>query len=195
MSHNNTWEYNEGMNETYTLAEIKEELFREIDELEERDSSWKRCGHCPNHGKCCIDNDIDVREDEWEIIKAFLDRNEMERNRVKENLLSGRKCYFRTPEKCLIHKIRPTNCIYTPYQVIQNLFDHHIIYSLIDEECNFTEVEKPYKKLVPSKKFLTPETGGHVYLLLNYWYLNFESKSKKNDKKLAEERLKEYFGI
>lgn len=183
------------MKENYNLAEIKKELFHEIEELEKLDSFWKKCDHCPHHGKCCIDNDIDIREDEWEEIRGFLDTHEIERRCIRENLLSGRKCYFRVPEKCLIHEIRPTNCIYTPYQVIQNLYDHHIYYSLVSQDCDFKEVDRPFPKQVPSKKFLVPEKDGHVYLLLNYWYLRFESKSEKSEKKLGEDRLKAYFGL
>ncbi len=181
------------MDKTYTLDEIREELFSEIEELEMKEPYWHKCDHCRNKGKCCIDNDIEIREDEWKKIKALLDSSSEKRRQVKENLDHNRKCYFRTESCCLVHEIRPLNCIYTPYQVIQNLYNDHISYSSIDEECNFKTEDYRMKRQVPSKKILYLEKEKRYYLLLNHWYLHYEEKSKEKDKETAEKRLTEYF--
>jgi hypothetical protein len=94
------------MNKNYSLKEIKEELFKEISELEEKDPNWKNCRHCPFKGKCCIDNDIDIREDEWNEIKKVLDNNQSIKDQVKNNFINNSKCYFRTETCCLINKRR-----------------------------------------------------------------------------------------
>ncbi len=181
------------MKKTYSLDEIREELFSEIDELLEKEPYWHKCDHCMNKGKCCIDNDIEIRDDEWERIKYLLDSTIDVRKQVMENLNLKRKCYFRTESCCLIHDIRPLNCIYTPYQVMQNLYDDHIYYSSIDEECNFETKEYRIKKQVPSRKILYLEKEKRYYLLLNHWYLKYEENSLNKDKDLAENRLIQYF--
>lgn len=179
----------------YTLTEIKEELFREIEELEKIDSSYLSCRKCPRHGKCCIGNDIDIREDEWDEIKSFLDKNTETRETIKENLKNHSKCYFRTEECCLIHDIRPTNCIYTPYQMIQNLYDFTLTYSLKSHECDFETVSISSNPLDTDTYIKKDEKTGHYYLFLNYWFLKFENQSENGYKMTGEERLKEYFGM
>ncbi len=181
------------MDKTYTLDEIRDELFSEIDELLEKEPFWHQCDKCRRKGKCCIDNDVEIREDEWERIKSLLDSSPIIKNQVKENLIKKRKCYFRTESCCLIHDIRPLNCIYTPYQAIQNLYNDHITYSSCDEECNFVTQDYRIRKQVPSKKILYIEKEKRYYLLLNHWYLVYEENSVDSEKKLAEDRLIEYF--
>lgn len=181
------------MKKKCNLAEIKKELFHEINELEEKEPYWHKCDHCMNKGKCCIDNDIDIRDDEWMIIKDYLGSHPDIYERVKKNFNEGKKCYFRTEECCLIHDIRPLNCIYTPYQVIQNIYNDHILYSAIDDECNFISKEYRIKKQAPSKKILYLDKEKRYYLLLNHWYFNYEDNSDNKEKKVAEERLKAYF--
>lgn len=177
----------------YTLREIKDELNREIQELEDIDPNWKNCRNCPLHGKCCIGNDIDIRDDEWEEIKHRLDENPFLQSQVKANFDSDSLCYFRTESRCLIHDIRPTNCLYTPYQVIQNLDDHKLTYSLRNSTCDF-ETETEDSLPLPEEKYLLPiPKTGHTYLLLNYWYRNFEEKSLGNFKEEARYRLQDYF--
>ncbi len=177
----------------YTLREIKDELNREIQELENIDPSCKNCRKCPFHGKCCIGNDIDIRDDEWEEIKHLLDENASLRSQVKANFDSGSLCYFRTDSCCLIHDLRPTNCLYTPYQVIQNLNDHKLTYSLRSSTCDF-ETETEDSLPLPEEKYLLPiPKTGHTYLLLNYWYRNFEEKSLGSFKEEARYRLQDYF--
>ena len=176
----------------YTLDEIKKELFKEIEELEEKDSFWKKCNNCPFKGKCCIDNDIDIREDEWIKIKNLLNNDDQIRAQVKENFRKNRKCYFRTDKCCLIHDIRPTNCIYTPYQAVITKYEGHLIYNRTDEDCNFRRIEKEGYK--PSEETILKITGEeHPYLLLNHWVDKYESQSIDGYKMLGEERLREYF--
>lgn len=179
--------------QNYTLKEIKDELFREIEELEKRDPSYLSCRKCPRQGKCCIGNDIDIREDEWEEIKSFLDKNNDEREKIRENLIRHSKCYFRTEACCLIHDIRPTNCIYTPYQMIQNLYDNTLTFSIRSEECDFETITIDSVPLDDKQYIRKEETTGHYYLFLNYWFLRYENQSENGYKMTGEERLKEYF--
>lgn len=181
------------MNKNYSLKEIKEELFKEISELEEKDPSWKNCRHCPFKGKCCIDNDIDIREDEWNEIKKVLDNNQSIKDQVKNNFINNSKCYFRTETCCLINDIRPTNCIYTPYQVIQNIYSNKLMYSLRSENCDFTTKEIDSKKLDEKDYLIKVPDSDHYYLFLNHWFLNYENNSIDCYKETGYERLKEYF--
>lgn len=181
------------MKHHYSLQEIKKELLQEISELEKKDPYWLNCRHCPRKGKCCIDNDIDIRDDEWEEIKSFLDQNEKIWNQVKKNFLAGSKCYFHTEKCCLIEKIRPTNCLYTPYQVIQNEYDQEIMFSIRNKECDFTTKTEKCKPLPPEAYLIYLEEAGHTYLLLNHWYLEFEEQSDGCFKEEGYWRLKDYF--
>lgn len=180
------------MKQNYSLEEIKKELFGEIEVLFQKEPLFERCLSCPFKGKCCIDNDIDIREDEWNLIKKRLDESEEIRNQVKDNFMNNRKCYFRTEKCCLIHEIRPTNCIYTPYQVVQNIYDKKIIYSFMDEECNFTTMEKEMDSLLDEKETYI-SIDKRTYLFLNHWYFAFENQSIDCFKMTGEERLREYF--
>lgn len=177
----------------YTLDEIKNELNKEIEELEKLDSYWTKCRKCPFKGKCCIDNDIDIREDEWELIKNLLDSNSEIRGKVKNNFLNDKKCYFRTEECCLIHNIRPTNCIYTPYQAIVTKYENHLIYNKIDDNCNFKKIETSLDKANFNFCILKIDNEEHPYLFLNHWVDNFENQSIDSYKMLGRERLEEYF--
>ena len=180
----------------HTLAEIKEELFREISLLEQIEPKYLKCRKCPYKGKCCIDNDIDIREDEWTEIKDFLDHNEEAREEVYQNFIHDRKCYFRIDRCCLIHDIRPTNCIYTPYQVIQNRYDHTLYYSSMDEECNFVIRESGADEPVSiDGPILYLEEEKCYYLFLNHWFEEFENQSEGTYKMLAKDRLAEYFAV
>ncbi|MFA6862209.1 MAG: hypothetical protein WCR56_07585 [Bacilli bacterium] len=181
------------MNRNYTLAEIKAELLKEISQLEEKDPSWLICRHCPFKGKCCIDNDIDIREDEWQEIKEVLDKNPNIRKQVKDNFLHDSKCYFRTESCCLINDVRPTNCLYTPYQVIQNIYDQKLMYSLRSGTCDFITKEEDSKPLSPDEYLIPIKGTDHYYLFLNYWFLNYENQSIDCYKETGYERLKEYF--
>jgi Fe-S-cluster containining protein len=178
----------------YTLSEMKDELFKEISLLEKKEERYLKCHHCPFKGKCCIDNDIDIREDEWERIQEFLNKHPSEREQVYQNFIHGRKCYFHTEECCLIHEIRPTNCIYTPYQLIQNRYDNTLYYSSMDEECNFETREIKMNHLLNSKESIVylPDEKRY-YLYLNPWFENFENQSEGTYKILGYDRLKEYF--
>lgn len=175
----------------YSLDEIKEELNKEIEGLEKLDPSYLNCRKCPFKGKCCIDNDIDIREDEWNEIKKILDSSFLIRQQVKQNFLKGRKCYFRTEKCCLLGEKRPTNCLYTPYQVIQNIYDGTITYNQRDESCNFITKEEKMPLLDFKNPYLKLEN--HYYLFLNHWFFLYENCSVDCYKMTGQERLKEYF--
>lgn len=178
----------------FTLEEIEAELFREIEVLEELDPVWKNCRKCPFHGKCCIDNDIDIREDEWNRIETYILSCRDIYEGIKRNYFSGRKCYFRSDECCLIHEVRPTNCIYTPYQLIHPRFSKEIYYSMRTECCDFESMKKEDSMLSFYNDFIVQvENERPFYLYLNYWYENFENRSVDSFKMEGEERLKEFF--
>ena len=88
----------------HTLDEIKKELFKEIEELEEKDPFWKKCNNCPFKGKCCIDNDIDIREDEWIKIKKLLDNDGQIRAQVEENFRKERRVSWYAKQMCITAK-------------------------------------------------------------------------------------------
>ncbi len=177
----------------YTLEEIKEELNKEISELEKIDSFWLKCKACPFKGKCCIDNDIDIREDEWKLIQDLLDTNHFVFEQVKDNFENHKKCYFRIDTCCLIHNIRPTNCIYTPYQAIITDYENLLIYNKCDDLCNFTTIESKDEIKYINPYLIEIKNSNHKYLLLNYWVSNFEKQTIDSYKMLGEDRLREYF--
>lgn len=180
----------------YTLAEIKAELFFEIETLENIEPVWKLCRKCPFHGKCCIDNDIDIREDEWKEIEGYILSDKKVYDEVRENFLLGRKCYFRTEECCLIHKIRPTNCIYTPYQLIKPRFSSDICFSSRSECCDFENIEKKDASLTFYNDFIVKvDDRQPYYLYLNYWFENYENRSIDCYKMTGKERLGEFFTL
>ncbi len=179
----------------HTLGEIKDELYKEIEILESKEEKYLRCRKCPFKGKCCIDNDIDIREDEWNLIREFLDNHADARNEVYDNFIHDHKCYFRTEKCCLIHPIRPTNCIYTPYQLIQNRYDNVITYSLMDENCDFiTKEMKMEHELEIDEPVIYLEQEKSYFLFLNHWFEKYENQSEDTYKMLGHDRLMEYFG-
>lgn len=100
----------------YTYNEIKEALLSQISQLLAIEPKWNRCNKCPYSGACCIGADISVYEYEWLIIRDYLLANPDILSTVRKNFNSKSLCYFRTQDKCVIHEIRPLNCIFTPYQ-------------------------------------------------------------------------------
>lgn len=180
----------------YTLAEIKAELFSEIEALENIEPVWKNCRKCPFHGKCCIDNDIDIREDEWKEIETCILSDRKVYDEVRKNFLHDQKCYFRTQECCLIHEVRPTNCIYTPYQLIRPRFSGDVYYSSRSSCCDFENVGKKDASLSFYNDFIVKVDDRHpYYLYLNYWFENFENKSVDCYKMTGKERLSEFFTL
>ena len=177
----------------YTLKEIKDELNHEIEELEKVDPSWKNCHNCPFKGKCCIDNDIDIRDDEWNEIKHLLDTDSDIKNLVYQNFINNSKCYFRTEKCCLINDIRPTNCLYTPYQVVQNIYNRKLTFSLRSDKCDFTTKEIPFHFIGKSKYLIEIPSTGHTYLLLNHWYFEYDQNSENPNKEDGKTRLSKYF--
>ena len=102
----------------YTYEQIRDILISQITQLLEIEPKWKQCNKCPNSGHCCIGADITIYNYEWNIIKKFLLENPIVFDEVKLNYKRKSLCYFRTNDKCLIHNIRPLNCVFTPYQAI-----------------------------------------------------------------------------
>lgn len=182
-----------GMSRIYSLAEIKAELCSEIEKLEALDPFWKRCRNCPFKGRCCIDNDIDIREDEWFEIKALLDSSETIKAQVRDNFLHHRKCFFQTEKCCLIHPIRPCNCLYTPYQAVLTDYEHHLIFNVMDEKCEFETKEILYHPMDVKEPIIWIPGQEHPYLFLNYWVSKFGKETIDSYEMSGEERLREYF--
>lgn len=165
-----------------TIVELKKMLFEMIDELTELEPYWKKCLCCKNHGKCCVNADISIREDEWEIIVDFLkDINQEDRLLLQYNIKNNIYCPFHTSDKCIIHDVRPMNCIWTPYQLVQNVHTGTITYSQIDDECNFILKNQNIDSIDVSKKFVGVRYKDSVryYLFLNDFFINYEHSSFK----------------
>lgn len=148
------------------LNSLNKKLEKLIDELNSKEDFFKKCLNCPNKGKCCIDNDIDIRDDEWAYIKKYLLDNKDVYDLVYDNFKNGRRCYFRTDSKCLIHDIRPLNCRYTPYQMIYK--DGNLIYHIADDDCNFSYQELPANIDTKDDIYYDPISNRHYILLNNF---------------------------
>ena len=163
----------------YTYEQIKEVLMSQISQLLEIEPKWEKCSKCPNSGACCIGADITMYEYEWEIISKYLIDNPIVFNEVKLNYRRGLLCYFRTDDKCLIHDIRPLNCIFTPYQAIFGA-DRCIHYAPYKEDCSLlkpTSISNNGMDLSQLFIRLPDDYTSTCYLLLNHWYQDYEGKS------------------
>lgn len=163
----------------YTYEQIREVLMSQISQLLEIEPKWKKCNKCPNSGVCCIGADITMYEYEWKIISKYLIDNPVVFSEVKLNYKRRSLCYFRTDDKCLIHDIRPLNCIFTPYQAIYGA-DKCIHYAPYKEDCLLLKpVSISCNELDLSQLFihLPSDHTSVYYLLLNHWYQDYEFKS------------------
>ena len=169
----------------YTYGEIRKALLNQITQLLIIEPKWKKCNKCPYSGTCCIGADISVYDYEWMVIRDFLLANPDVLHIVKENSLSKSLCYFRTDDRCLIHEIRPLNCIFTPYQVILGA-DGFLHYSPYTKDCSsLYPISIPKNGFDLSKLFIPlPDrfsSSTTYYLLLNHWYQDYQEKSPVYD--------------
>ncbi|MCI8791013.1 MAG: YkgJ family cysteine cluster protein [Lachnospiraceae bacterium] len=165
----------------YTYNEIKEALLSQISQLLAIEPKWNKCNKCPYSGACCIGADISVYEYEWLIIRDYLLANPDILSTVRKNFNSKSLCYFRTQDKCVIHEIRPLNCIFTPYQVICGA-DSHLHYTPYTQDCSSLHtISIPKNGFDLSKLYVPlpdyPSSSTTYYLLLNHWYRDYEEKS------------------
>ena len=167
----------------YSLTELRNILLSKIEKLTQLEPYWNKCSACPNHGKCCINANISIREDEWVIIKDYISTLcAQDKLLLSENINNHIFCPFRTTEKCLIHAVRPLNCLYTPYQLAQNVKTGDIHYSVVDNNCSFTSKEIKGHPLLNSEiPFIQADSFGQPrnYLFLNNFIINYEHSDKK----------------
>lgn len=162
----------------YTYEEIKSELLSQITQLLVLEPKWKKCRLCPHSGFCCIGADIILYECEWYKIKTYLLDNPHVFQQVKKNFESHSQCYFRVSDRCLIHDIRPLNCIFTPYQAIYGA-DKLIHYSSYRDNCRTELLTVKSDGIDLSNLYISLPTNSSYtyYLLMNHWYLNYEVNS------------------
>lgn len=174
----------------YSLEELKTILLHKIDVMIKIEPYWEKCMNCPNHGKCCIGADISIREDEWAKIKQYLvNIDDSDKNKLLNNISNNVLCPFRTENKCIIHEIRPMNCIWTPFQAVQNVSNGNIFYSIIDKECESRSVVLENQEFFDANieyVKLPDDEIKRQYLFLNNFIINYENNSNYNYKKLSE---------
>lgn len=163
----------------YTYEQIREVLISQISRLLEIEPKWKQCSKCPNSGVCCIDANITIYDYEWDIIRKYLIENPVVFNEVKLNYQRKSLCYFRTNDRCLIHNIRPLNCIFTPYQAIYGS-NKLIHYSPYKKDCSHLKATFiSCEGIDLSQLFINipSDSSSTYYLLLNHWYQDYEKNS------------------
>lgn len=163
----------------YTYNQIRKELLSQISTLLSIEPKWNKCCSCQNIGRCCIGAEINVYDYEWSEIRSYLLDNPEILEIVRQNYSLHSPCYFRTSDKCLIHEIRPINCLITPYQVIYGA-DNLLHYTICDEFCHrFNSIQLPRENFDLSQRYISLPTASSStkYLLLNNWYKCYEEKS------------------
>lgn len=157
------------------IQNLRNTLFQRIETLIKIEPYWSKCTDCKNHGKCCINADISIRSDEFEIIKKYItELNDSDKYILKYNLEHNIFCPFRTKNKCLIHDVRPLNCIWTPFQVLQNINTNKITYFVSDYKCkHFIKIVKKSSKLHGKIVILKLLFKKRNYLFLNDIYIDY----------------------
>lgn len=136
---------------------------------------WNKCMHCQHHGKCCIRADVSIRADEWIIIKEYIQKlNISDKSALKYNIEHNIFCPFRTSDKCLIHEVRPLNCIWTPFQAVQNIQTNDLTFYIPYLDCKyFRKVVKNHLRV--NEEFVKIKIGNKkcYYLFLNDIYIEY----------------------
>ena len=153
-----------------------------IKELCEIEPFWDRCRPCISKGKCCEGAEIKPSKKEKIVISLYmLFRPLSEKRRLKENKLKSRYCIYQTPEKCLIHNVRPEVCRYTPYQCVitpGNVLKYSLVGSDEKNRCTFQAYERQLSSseasVMRKSKFLLLDNFGRktYYLSLNWLVQN-----------------------
>lgn len=153
----------------YAIYELREILFQKIDRLIEIEPYWNKCMHCQHKGNCCIKADISIREDEWKIIKEYIRNfNESDKAILRHNIKQHIFCPFRTSDKCLIHEVRPLNCIWTPFQVVQNIQSNDLTFYVSNKSCTrFRKIIENFPKINDEFVLLKSFGKEYYYLFLN----------------------------
>lgn len=153
-----------------------------IEELCRLEPFWNRCHPCSSKGKCCEGAEIRPSKTEQQVITTYLlSLPFSEKQHVMDNLMNSRFCIYRTPEKCLIHEVRPEICRYTPYQCVitnENVLQYSFVGSDANKQCVF---QACLRQLSPAEaaamresKFLLLENFDRktYYLSLNWLVQN-----------------------
>lgn len=174
-------------NNNYTIEELREILFQKIDRLIEIEPSWSKCMRCQHKGKCCIKADISIREDEWKIIKEYIQNfNESDKSVLRHNIKHHIFCPFRASDKCLIHEVRSLNCIWTPFQVVQNIQTNDLTFYIPYLSCKyFRKTIKKYPKI--NDEFVKLRIGNKecYYLFLNDIYIEYINNPEQHVNNLS----------
>lgn len=170
-----------------TIQELRKILLQKINKLMKIEPYWNKCIHCENYGKCCIEADISIRTDEWKLIKAYiLKLSTSDKSSLKYNIEHNIFCPFRTSDKCLIHEVRPINCIWTPFQVVQNIQTNDLTYYISNSSCNFSKtIVKNLKKINDEFVLLKSYNKEYYYLVLNDIYIEFMSNPDQSVENLS----------
>lgn len=172
------------MNKQLTLEELRNVLLNKISRLMEIEPYWNKCTHCQHNGKCCINANISVREDEWEIIKNYISNmNKTDKTILKHNIVNNILCPFRASDKCIIHDVRPLNCIWTPFQVVQHINNGDIKYFMINDDCDYQSITINHQNFIDNDvDFLQLDSYDKrlYYLFLNDIFINFVQNTKYN---------------
>ena len=117
-----------------------------------------------------------------ESIKQYVSKlNRIDRIILTENIQNSVYCPFRTEKKCLIHEVRPMNCIWTPYQLAQNIYTGEITYCMINEECDFEEKRIKHEIIDANNEFIIAKSNekDRCYIFLNNFIINYEDSDFK----------------
>ncbi|WP_313803235.1 YkgJ family cysteine cluster protein [Cytobacillus sp.] len=170
------------------------ELDNLIQQLRTKDPYWNKCHPCKNKGKCCIGANPSFSDKEWQDVIEYLDEiPKDDYDKLLENFKHNKLCPFRTESKCLIHKVRPFNCKYTPFQAVYRN-DGKIIYSMTTDDCNFkTVVSEPNMNFNSTENFIELNNflEKRSYLLINNWVIS--NNLLEEPEKKATELLNSYF--
>lgn len=144
-----------------------------VQRLYEIDPFWQKCNPCSFCGYCCKGANPEFCNQEVQEIINNCKYTEEEIQGLKRNLFWSKKCPFRFEDKCLIHKYRPLNCRWTPYQAAFNYSENNVYYSSMTNSC-MSKIVKINKDKFDFKVFekyyvWLPHFDGsnHYHILLN----------------------------
>ncbi len=131
------------------VPEAKKIIKTKIKELIKIEPEWSVCECCPKNGQCCEGAPISIWPEEWSSIKILLDENDWLKKYVKQRFTNNKQCYFydNKATQCLIHKVRPLNCIWTPYTIF---YANELKGYLKNYNCEFKPLEKN-RRIYPIK--------------------------------------------
>lgn len=160
---------------------------------------WHKCHPCKNNGNCCVNSETMATAAEWEIIvKQLSELSREDFQIIRNNVDCGQNCAFRSPNKCLIHDVRPLVCRVTPYYAFRmnDTFAFlHPIGSCSEEERHKGYV--PVTQLDSTNRFFRvrpPNSEANIHYLNGDLLLEHPIFKKiRKGKKFVPQWLTEYF--